>query len=53
MEVGTRVRVKEPFTQAFPDEYVISVRNDDIEGGPIYFLEGVESAFDAKYLEIL
>lgn len=53
MEVGTRVLVKEPFTQAFPDEYVISARNDDIEGGPIYFLEGVESAFDAKYLEIL
>ena len=51
MEVGTRVLVKEPFTQAFPDEYVISVIDDTIEGGPVYFLDGVESAFDAKYLE--
>ena len=53
MEVGTRVRVKEPFTQAFPDEYVISSINADIDGGPVYFLEGVASAFDAKYLELL
>lgn len=53
MEVGTTVRVKEPFTEAFPDDYVISVIDDTIEGGPVYFLDGVESAFDAKYLEIL
>ena len=51
MQVGSTVRVLAPFNDAFPDVYTVSAINADIEGGPVYMLDGVESAFDIKYLE--
>lgn len=52
LTVGCTVRVCEPFTTAFPDVYVVEAVAD-VEGGTVVMLEGVESAFDPKYLEVV
>ena len=49
--IGTEVRVKEPFMDTFPGVYRVSSIDSTVEGGPVYFLEGVESGFDLKFLE--
>ena len=46
MVIGATVRVLEPFAESFPGEYVV------VSGEETAFdLEGIESAFDAQYLE--
>ena len=49
--VGDKVRVLPPFEAVYPGEYTVAAVDTDIEGGPVFFLEGVESGFDARYLE--
>ena len=44
--IGATVRVMEPFAESFPGEYVV-VAGDETA----FYLEGIESAFDAQYLE--
>jgi hypothetical protein len=48
--VGARVRILEPFAFAFPDEYVIATVD---EANTCVTLEGVESAFDFQFLEVV
>lgn len=52
MEVGDVVTVKAPFDTAFPDSYAI-VRVEEVgeDKSLVYFLDGIEGAFDIKYLE--
>lgn len=53
MEVGLKVRVLTPFDVAFPDEYIIVSADSLVEGGPVYYLNGIDGAFDAKFLEVV
>lgn len=50
MQIGDLVRVKPPFAPFFPDTYAI-VDIQDVDGTAVYFLEGIEGAFVAMYLE--
>ena len=51
--VGDKVRVLPPFEVAFPDVYTVAAVDAESEGGPVFFLEGVDSAFDTRYLEVV
>ena len=53
MEVGAKVRVLSPFNDAFPNEYEIEDVDAFVDGGPVYYLNGIEGAFDAKFLEVV
>ena len=48
MKIGDKVRIKAPFAEAFPGEYVIS---EIYEESTSVRLDGEESAFDFIYLE--
>lgn len=51
MKVGDVVTVKSPFDTAFPDTYTV-VRVEEVgDGDIVYFLDGIEGAFDIKYPE--
>ena len=50
MQVGDLVRIKPPFHPFFPDNYAI-VDIQDVDGTLVYFLEGIDGAFVAMYLE--
>lgn len=50
MEVGAQVRVLSPFNDAFPNDYEIVAVDTFVDGGPVYYLNGIEGAFDAKFL---
>lgn len=50
MTPGAVVRVLAPFDEAFPGTYSVEWR-EIIDGQDVVHLEGVESAFDPKYLE--
>lgn len=51
--VGDKVRVLQPFAVAFPEVYTVAAVDTETEGGPVFFLEGVDSAFSALYLEVV
>jgi hypothetical protein len=51
MNPGDKVKVLNPFVMAFPGTYVIE-SCEEIEGGTAVHLEGIESAFDPRYLEV-
>ena len=51
MKVGDVVTVKAPFDTAFPDTYIIDRVEEVDDGSVVYFLEGIEGAFDIMYLE--
>lgn len=51
MEVGDFVTVKTPFDVAFPGIYVIDRVEVVEDGNTVYYLNGIEGAFDIKYLE--
>lgn len=51
MQVGDVVTVNAPFDTAFPDVYTVERIEEVGDGSVVYFLEGIEGAFDIKYLE--
>ena len=53
MQVGSTVRVLAPFNDAFPNDYEIVAVDTFVDGGPVYYLNGIEGAFDAKFLEVV
>lgn len=53
LNAGDKVRVRYPFADAFPGEYTVAAVDTEIDGGPVFFLDGVESGFDACYLEVV
>lgn len=50
MTPGTVVRVLAPFDEAFPGTYIVEWV-EIIDEQTVVHLDGVESAFDPKYLE--
>lgn len=52
LEIGTLVRILPPFADSFPGPRVITEIVVGEDGTTAYFVAGVESAFDAMYLEI-
>lgn len=51
MQVGDKVKVKEPFQHSFPAEYsVIEIVNNP-DGTVVYILDQEAGGFDIKYLE--
>lgn len=53
IKVSDTVRAVSPFEEAFPEEYTVIEVNNEIDGGPVYFLDGVESGFAEKFLEVV
>lgn len=53
MEVGSVVRVLEPFDRAFPEQYTVVTVTVAGCGAPIIYLQDIESAFDPRYLEVV
>lgn len=49
-DVGSSVRVLEPFADAFPGIYTIA-DEETLEGGIVCHLSGIEPAFDPRFLE--
>lgn len=49
-EIGATVRVLPPFSESFPDEYVITEIAHGEDGSTAYIL-GENGGFDARYLE--
>ena len=51
MNVGDKVTVLAPFTEFFPDTYVIASVTV-LDSGTVIQLDGIDSAFDPKYLQV-
>lgn len=49
MEVGTVVTVLPPFSESFPAEYSVVEVNEE---GNWVMLDGIESAFDFRYIKV-
>lgn len=49
---GTIVRVLPPFSEAFPEPRKVD-RLESVGGSTVVYLEGVESAFDPSFLEVV
>lgn len=52
MNVGDIVNVLPPFSETYPDEYVIASVQTTDDGQTVYYLEGVFGAFSADHLEV-
>ena len=50
MIVGSEVQILAPFDEAFPGTFVVESINE-VEGGTVVMLQGVESAFDPLFLK--
>lgn len=52
LEVGTNVKVKEPFKRDFPNEYSITevIVHED---GQVAYILGECGGFDVRYLEVI
>ncbi len=53
MNAGDIVKVLPPFTEHFPDNYVIEQSQIADDGQVVYYLEGVFGAFSADHLEVI
>lgn len=51
MEIGSQVRVKAPFDEAFPDQYTVEQIGQADDGNTIVSLVGIESSFSLDHLE--
>ena len=52
MEIGSKVRVKAPFDESFPDQYTVEQITQADDGNTIVYLAGIESAFSTDHLEL-
>jgi hypothetical protein len=50
MQIGQTIKIREPFDFAFPNEYVVIEIN---ETDTWVKVEGIESAFDFRFVEVL
>ena len=49
MQIGTIVKILEPFHTTFTEEYAIIDIVDIVDG--VYYLDGIEGGFDITYLK--
>jgi len=52
LQIGQTVRVLEPFTQNFPDTYIIQDIVVNPDGGIVYTFEDI-GGFDGQFLEVI
>lgn len=52
MNAGDIVKVLPPFSETYPDEYVVTSVQATDDGQTVYYLEGVFGAFSADHLEV-
>lgn len=52
MQVGDKVKVKEPFRHSFPSEYTVIEVVQNPDDTTVYILSDNSGGFDAMYLEL-